>query len=585
MKKILQKNIWLIYEGLFLILIEIFNQLLIMKSAPIQLHSIGITFMFDVIWAIFILFILYSLKPKGYKIVTIIINSFLIIINVINHFIYLYFEKVVSWKDLILADEGVSFISSIFKYINLKLIIFIITSVILTVMAVKTRKKANKTNLIIVITCIIFLLIARFLIQRTYLSHEDDGWNSFEVINNYANNYIEWVDSPKILRASGTFEYLIRDFYISFLKKDNTTKSLKDAETYIKLHEDDYESNEYTGIYKDKNLIFVMMEALDDWLVNPKVTPTMYEMMQHGFNFTNHYSPVYVTGATANTEFIANSGMYPNINKLSPNYAFVNNSFPYSIASLFKEEGYITNSYHRSSGYIYNREKMHESLGYNKYHSYLNLDIDEENINLDSYLIKNGYNKIINNDKFMSFIITYTPHSPYNYSKEECTTHLDEIKKIYPKEKNEEILCAYAAARETDEMFKVLIEKLTADNLLGDTIIVAFSDHPNRVVIRDDETEKLNKTIFYIYDSESSSHQIDKLTSSINILPTLANLFDLNHEYVYPGYDALSNEDGYIIFDDYTYYDGTEIKKITTDMKEEIDYSINLLVSDYYHNK
>lgn len=576
---------WLIYEGLFLILIEIFNQLLIMKSAPIRLHSIGITVMLDVIWALFILIILYLLKPKIYKIVTLIINIFLTIINIVNYFIYSYFEKVFSWKDLFLTGEGLSFVDSVFKYINIKLIIFIIIAILLTIMAVKKRIANNKTNLIIVIVCIIALFTARYLIQRTYLSEESDGWNSLEVTNNYANNYIEWIDSPKILRASGTYEYIVRDFYISFIRKDNTINAKKEAEEYINNHQNDFESNEYTGIFKDKNLIFVMMEALDDWLVNPEVTPTMYEMMHHGFNFTNHYSPVYVTGATANTEFIANSGMYPNINKLSPNYAFVNNRFPYSLANLFKDAGYITNSYHRSSGFIYNRENMHISLGYNKYHSYLDLDIAEANINLDSFLIRDGYNKIINDDKFMSFIITYSPHSPYNYQKEECTSHLSEIKQIYPNETNEEILCAYAAARETDEMFRILIKKLETDNLLDNTIIIAFSDHPNKVLIRDDETDKLNKTIFYIYDNNMDSHQVDKLTSSINILPTTINLFDLDHKYVYPGYDALGDSEGYIIFDDYTYYDGKEIKNITKEMHDKIDYSINLLVSDYYNNK
>ena len=65
------------------------------------------------------------------------------------------------------------------------------------------------------------------------------------------------------------------------------------------------------------------MESMDDWMVNEEVTPTMYEMMNHGFNFTNHYSPGYVTGETANTEFVANTGMYPSINKLSPNYAYL----------------------------------------------------------------------------------------------------------------------------------------------------------------------------------------------------------------------------------------------------------------------
>ncbi len=353
--------------------------------------------------------------------------------------------------------------------------------------------------------------------------------------------------------------------------------------SYIKENKKEIKDKNYTGIFKNKNLIFVMMESMDDWMVNEEVTPTMHEMMNHGFNFTNHYSPGYVTGETANTEFIANTGMYPSINKLSPNYAYIDNDYPYSIANLFKKEGYITNSFHRSSGFIYNRENMHLSLGYNKYHSYLEMGIDDNYLDLDSYIIRDGYNQIVQlNDKFMSFIITYSPHSPYTYEKIECTTNLDDIKGIYPDITNEEYLCGFSAARETDNMFKLLLEKLKEDNLLEDTVIVAFSDHPNKIIISDDETEKLNKTKFFIYSSELDSNQIDVVTSSINILPTIVNLFGIDNDYLYTGYDALNTNEEYVIFRDYTYYDGTDIKPLTSELLNKVEYSSNILISNYY---
>ena len=112
----------------------------------------------------------------------------------------------------------------------------------------------------------------------------------------------------------------------------------------------------------------------------------------------------------------------------------------------------------------------------------------------------------------MSFIITYSPHSPYTYEKIECTTNLDDIKGIYPDITNEEYLCGFSAARETDNMFKLLLEKLKEDNLLEDTVIVAFSDHPNKIIISDDETEKLNQTKFT---------QICMVTMSLGILEVL----------------------------------------------------------------
>ena len=125
-------------------------------------------------------------------------------------------------------------------------------------------------------------------------------------------------------------------------------------------------------------------------------------------------------------------------------------------------------------------------------------------------------------------------------------------------------------------------EKLKNDNLLDDTIIVAFTDHPNKLVIRDDETEKLNKTIFYIYDHDMNSNQIDTITSSINILPTVINLFGIKNNYLYSGYDALDTNEEYVIFKDYTYFDGKEVKTVTKEYKDKLEYSSDILSSDYY---
>ena len=45
---------------------------------------------------------------------------------------------------------------------------------------------------------------------------------------------------------------------------------------------------------------------------------------------------------------------------------------------------------------------------------------------------------------------------------------------------------------------------------------------------------------------------------------------------------ALNNENGYVIFKDLTYFNGYETKVINQKMKNEIEYSANILISDYY---
>ena len=584
-KRYFKTVMFFVYEGIYLLFIDAFNQYLLTRSFDISNYLINNLVVFNIVWILLFFIFLYVLKPKARKVITCTFNILLLLISLANYFMYSYFYSVFSWKDLVLSSDGFSFIDSVFKFINLKIILFTLTSIDMILLVYKTRTKRTYKFKSIQSLILDIMIIVLFGVRRIYINNNlnsvNDGWNSTEVINNDSNYYQNWTDSTRLMKICGIYEYLIKDFYNSFLKKDNSIEARLFVNNYI---DENYkeDNNEYTGIFKNKNLIFVMMESMDDWLVNENVTPTMYKMMQHGFNFNNHYSPAYVTGETANTEFIANTGMYPSIDRLSPNYAYVNNNYPYSIASLFKNEGYTVNSFHRSNGFLYNRSIMHISLGYEKYHSYVDMGISDDNLDLDSYIIKNGYNKIISNNKFMSFIITYSPHSPYTYNKVECQTNLPDIKTIYPELDNEELLCAYSAARETDNMFKLLLEKLKNDNLLDDTIIVAFTDHPNKLVIRDDETEKLNKTIFYIYDHDMNSNQIDTITSSINILPTVINLFGIKNNYLYSGYDALDTNEEYVIFKDYTYFDGKEVKTVTKEYKDKLEYSSDILSSDYY---
>lgn len=104
------------------------------------------------------------------------------------------------------------------------------------------------------------------------------------------------------------------------------------------------------------------------------------------------------------------------------------------------------------------------------------------------------------------------------------------------------------------------------------------------LVIGEDETEKLNKTKFFIYSSEMGSNQVDTITSSINILPTIINLFGINSKYLYTGYDALNTNEEYVIFNDYTYYDGNELNKINNYLSRKLEYSSDVLISNYYEN-
>ena len=121
--------LFFIYEGIYLIFIDFFNQYLVTRSLSISGYLVKTAIIFNVLWVLLYFIILYMLNPKPRKIVSCVINVLLLIISIINYFMNSYFHSVFSWKDLFLSGDGLSFLNSVFKFINLKLILFIKTSI------------------------------------------------------------------------------------------------------------------------------------------------------------------------------------------------------------------------------------------------------------------------------------------------------------------------------------------------------------------------------------------------------------------------------------------------------------------------
>ena len=77
-----------------------------------------------------------------------------------------------------------------------------------------------------------------------------------------------------------------------------------------------------------------------------------------GFTFDNFYVPYYLS--TIGGEAQSLTGLYPNYATLTK-WKSGENSFPYGLATVFKEKGYNTYAYHAHNGYIQNRYKYLKS--------------------------------------------------------------------------------------------------------------------------------------------------------------------------------------------------------------------------------
>ena len=98
------------------------------------------------------------------------------------------------------------------------------------------------------------------------------------------------------------------------------------------------------------------------------------------------------------------------------------------------------------------------------------------------------------------------------------------------------------------------------------------------------------------------SQQVDKVASSIDILPTIVNLFDLGDTSVYLGHDIFdSNYEGMAYFADGSwltkdayYYNGNivsgemsdeDVRKMNDKVMNQINANDNILKSDYFRQK
>ena len=589
------KNKYYILLFIFYFFIALINQYFVFKFDFQKYFDISMLY-FCLFWSFIFILIRRVLPTIIGKYLTLLLQIVLILITIANYFFIGYFDSIFSWKDLLLSGEGMAFISSIFPLITPKLIITVIFLIILVVITtIYSPKKESsilksKKRIVWLLLLIIFII---FYIYNINSLKRDEGLevfndnNSNNILSNKSITYSEWNNSRSALEICGIYEYLIRDFYLTIASKGNPVEAKRYVEEHIKNYQ--YiapEDSEYYRLFEGKNLILVMMESADDWQINEYSAPTITMMKEKGINFTNHHSLHYVTGKTAQSEFIANTGIYPKFNSLIPHYQYVNNNYKYSLANLFKNKGYTVNAFHRTVGSVYNREAMMLSLGYEHYYNIYSLQLTEEEYDLDRYYASKGYYLLTQNgdSKFMSFYITFSNHSPYTKEKQECALHFDEIQEFFPEEKDEQKLCGYAQIYETDLFFKELLTRLEEDGILEDTVIIAFSDHPNGLYLSSKESEKNNYTEMFIYNSTLEHKDINRLTSTINILPMINNLFGLDSPYYMASYDPLTSEESYLIYSDYTYFNGDEYLPLTDNYYEKLEMSQDILISDYYNN-
>lgn len=378
--------------------------------------------------------------------------------------------------------------------------------------------------------------------------------------------------------------------------------------------------NSYTGLFEDKNLIVIMMESVNDIFINEDLYPNFYKLLNEGYYFKNNYSPRN-SCATGNNELSGMIGLYSIYNKCTAN-TYSSNLYPNSIFNLFNNKGYKTTSMHNYTEKYYARREIHTNMGSYRYFDVDDLGLtyntkDEEWSSDEDFLkqvvkILNSYSK---NDKFMTWLTTVTSHQPYGSS-----TYGDKYLYLFDGEEyddyNIKLKRYMSKLKVLDDGLGVLLEGLEKQDKLDDTVIILYGDHypyglANNILetalpYSIEERYENERVPFVIWSNDIEATTYTEYTSYVNLLPTVANLFNLDYDSRFStGQDLFSNQyesitifaDGswkneYAFYnasnDNITYYTNKtytieEIIEINEKVNNKIKYSNLAIQHDYFN--
>ena len=343
-------------------------------------------------------------------------------------------------------------------------------------------------------------------------------------------------------------ELVIDDTEWNSLKESETNKSIKNIDEYLMSRPTTHQTK-HTGEFEDYNFIYFLVESFDYIAIDETLTPTLYKMWNEGYHFTDHYSPVYAC-CTGDSEFVGMTGLYP-LRSVCTAYEVLDTNLETSLAGLFKESGYSVQAFHNWDDQFYTRSKLEYAYGVDSYKDVNGLKMKRvSGWQSDKDLIEYALPEFINEDKFFTFFITSSMHWPYDSSSYLGDKYLKEINEVYP-DYPIEVKRYISKCMEFDRGLELLLNSLDEAGKLKNTVISVFADHRPlkfeastlfryRQLTDKTDSHDNNLTPFLIYNSRTKGKEISTPCSTIDHVPTIANLFNLNYDpRFYMGDDAL----------------------------------------------
>ena len=391
-------------------------------------------------------------------------------------------------------------------------------------------------------------------------------------------------------------------------EEDETLRAMHDHFARV----DPTDKNQWTGYFKGKNLVWIVAEAFSSLAVDPELTPTLYRLSREGFVFQNFYTPLWGL-STSDGEYVTTTGLIPKAGAWSY-LESAQNYMPFGFGNQFAKRGYRTLAYHNNTYTYYGRDQSYPNMGYEYYGLGNGLEVTRSWPESDEEMIQLSVPQYINEERFMVYYLTVSGHLNYNVEQNDMSArHWDKVVHLPYSEEAKGYL---ASQIELDRAVESLLRQLDEAGKLDDTVIVLSGDH-YPYGLRDEQIsellghevdtdfEKFKSTLILWNAQMKEPVQVDKYCSSLDIMPTLANLFGLEYDSrLLAGRDILSETPGLVIFYNYSFLsergayvstlesftpwgepqadDEQYLENTLEDIRDRFLYSALILDEDYY---
>ena len=540
----------------------------------------------------------YLFKPKNRFNYYMSFNIFLTAICIVNSVYYTFYTSFASISMLSLTqyigDVGDAVVENV---LQLKDMVYILSPIVLTIVHLKLKKKSyykkielkseRKKRAFKTLSFSATLLFI-FLVTMTSLD---------------VSRFVKQWNKEYIVMRFGIYIYQANDLIISVQPKINSMfgydKAHKEFVEYF-AEERPMSNNQYTNMYAGKNVIAIhaesmMTNAMYLTFNGQEVTPNLNKIARSGLFFSNFYSQVSV-GTSSDSELTYNTTLMPT--KSGTAFVSYSDKTYISTPKLLGEKGYYTFSMHANTAAFWNRQTMHKSLGYDRFYSKVDYEINKENVIglglADKSFFQQSVQKLkkidAEHDNWYGVLIMLTNHTPFSDIDKYGEFPVDIVETVINEQGIEEqITHPYMEGTKLGNYFKSLhyadaalgefVTELEANGLLEDTIIVIYGDHDARLsrkeyeklynynfdtkqfIDEDDENyrkydsyqyELGRKVPFIIWSKDMESKGINKEISNVmgmyDVMPTLGNMLGFNNKYAL-GHDIFEiGENNIVVF-------------------------------------